>query len=132
MTLQKNLCKTPLSKGPKFGFQDQISLNAGQMYCRVLQGEHAAILLTFSKLQFVIKIFVWSNFEWPFYTDFTVYCQKRLQQCSPFITLCLGPMGMDSGISELCFKGKILQRNYRKMTISWLFFSRTQYTWTGN
>ena len=38
----------------------------------MLQGEHSAILLTFIKLPFVIKIFVMSIFEWPFYTGFTV------------------------------------------------------------
>ena len=37
------------------------------------KGEHSAILLTFIKLPFVIKIFVLSIFEWPFYTGFTVY-----------------------------------------------------------
>ena len=37
-----------------------------------LQGEHSAILLTFIKLPFVIKLFVLSIFEWPFYTSFTV------------------------------------------------------------
>ena len=41
---------------------------AGQKYCRMLQGEHSAILLTFIKLPFVIKTFVLSIFEWPFYT----------------------------------------------------------------
>ena len=35
--------------------------------------EHSAILLTFIKLPFVIKIFVLSIFEWPFYTGFTVF-----------------------------------------------------------
>ena len=34
--------------------------------------EHSAILLTAIKLSFVIKIFVLSIFEWPFYTGFTV------------------------------------------------------------
>ena len=34
--------------------------------------EHSAILLTFIKLPFVIKIFVVSIFEWPFYAAFTV------------------------------------------------------------
>ena len=34
--------------------------NAGQMYCRMLQGEHSAILSTFIKLSFVIQIFVLS------------------------------------------------------------------------
>ena len=60
-------------KRPKIGFQDQLSLNAGQKYCRMLQGEHSAILSTFIELPFVIKIFVLSIFEWPFYTDFTVW-----------------------------------------------------------
>ena len=60
------LVKRPLSKRPKNGFQDQLSLNAGQKYCRMLQREHSAILSTFIKLLFVI------NFEWPFYTGFTV------------------------------------------------------------
>ena len=36
------------------------------------KGEHSAILLTFIKLPFVIKIFVLSIFELPFYTGFTV------------------------------------------------------------
>ena len=56
----------------KIGFQGQLSLNAGQKYCRTLQGEHSAILSTFIKLPFVIKIFVLSIFEWLFYTGFTV------------------------------------------------------------
>ena len=30
-------------------------------------------------------------------------------------------LGMDRVISELCHKEKNLQRNYRKMTISWTF-----------
>ena len=48
---------------PKIGFQDRLSLNAGQKYCRMLQGEHSAILSTFIKLPFVIKIFVLFSFE---------------------------------------------------------------------
>ena len=38
----------------------------------MLQWEHSAILSTSIKLPFVIKIFVLSSFEWPFYTGFTV------------------------------------------------------------
>ena len=34
--------------------------------------EHSAILSTFIKLPVVIKTFVLSVFEWPFYTGFTV------------------------------------------------------------
>ena len=49
--------------------------NAGQKYCRMLQGEHSAILSAFIKLPFVIKILVLSIFERPFYTGFTVYAR---------------------------------------------------------
>ena len=45
--------------------------NAGQKYCRMLPLEHSAILSTFIKLPFVIKIFVLSIFEWPLKTGFT-------------------------------------------------------------
>ena len=38
----------------------------------IAEVEHSAILLTFIKLQIVIKIFVISIFEWLFYTGFTV------------------------------------------------------------
>ena len=30
-----------------------------------------------------------------------------------FIRLCLGSMGMEGVVSELCYKSTILQRNYR-------------------
>ena len=33
--------------------------------------------------------------------------------------LCLGSIGMNLDISQLCYKGTILQRNYRKMTMNW-------------
>ena len=63
----KTCLKRPLKK------EDQLSLNVGQKYCRMLQGEHSAILLIFIKLlPFVIKIFVLSFFEWLLKTCFTV------------------------------------------------------------
>ena len=52
----KTCPKQPLKK------EDQLSLKAGQKYCRMLQGEHSAILLTFITLPFVIKFFVLSFF----------------------------------------------------------------------
>ena len=42
----------------------------------MLQWEHSAILPTFIKLPFVIKIFVLSIFEWPLKTGFTVVEEK--------------------------------------------------------
>ena len=68
----KTCLKRPISKQQKIGFQDQLSLNAGQKYCIMLQGEHSAILSTSIKLQFAIKIFVLSIFEWPLKTGLTV------------------------------------------------------------
>ena len=56
------------SQRQKIGFQDQLSLNAGQKYCRML----SAILLTCIQLPVIVKTFVLSIFEWPFYTGFTV------------------------------------------------------------
>ena len=43
-TYSKTCVKRPLSKRPKFGFQDQLLLNVGQKYCRMLQGDHSEIL----------------------------------------------------------------------------------------
>ena len=63
LTYSKTCLKQPLKKKTKLGFQDRLSLNAGQKYCRMLQGEHSAILWTFIKLPFVIYIFVLSFFE---------------------------------------------------------------------
>ena len=68
-------------KRPKIDFQDQLSLNAGQKYCRMLQGEHSAIRLTFNKLPSVIKIFVLFIFEWPPKTGFTVKHVYIMQYC---------------------------------------------------
>ena len=65
----KTCVKRPLSKRPKFGFQDQLSLNAGQKYCRMLQGEHSAILSTFINLPFVI-----------FYLCFVYFLSGRFTQ----------------------------------------------------
>ena len=48
---------------PEIGFQDRLSLNVGQKYCRMLL-EHSAILLAVIKLSFVFKTFVLSIFEW--------------------------------------------------------------------
>ena len=71
--IQSNLSKTATLKKTKIVFQDQLSLNAGQKYCIMLQGEHSAILSIFIKLPSVIKIFVLSIFEWAHKTGFTVF-----------------------------------------------------------
>ena len=52
------LCSKTLSlnskRTPKIGFQYQLPLNTGKKYCRMLQGEHSAILSTFIRLPFSI------------------------------------------------------------------------------
>ena len=85
MIYSKTCVNLPLSNRSKIGFQNQLSFNAGQKYCRMLPLEHSAILLSFIKLPFVIKIFVLSIFEWPFYTGFIVYTNLIyiLQTMSP-------------------------------------------------
>ena len=45
--VSKTCVKRSLYKRPQNGFQDQLSLNAGQKYCRLVQGEHTVILSTF-------------------------------------------------------------------------------------
>ena len=69
----KTCFKGPLKKNTKISFQDQLSFNAGQKYCRMLPLEHSAILLTFIKLPFVIKTFVLSIFKWPLQPGLTVH-----------------------------------------------------------
>ena len=53
--LGENCTVKPLKKKTKIDFQDQLSLNAGQKYCKMLQREHSAILSTSIKLPSVIK-----------------------------------------------------------------------------
>ena len=53
MYLLFNLSKVATKKKTKIGFQDLLLHNAGEKYCRMLQGERSAILSTFIKLSFV-------------------------------------------------------------------------------
>ena len=73
----KTCLKRPLSKIPPMGFQDQLLLNAGQKYCRLLQGEHSAIISTCIELPQGFKTFVLSILEWLLKTGFTV--SKKIQ-----------------------------------------------------
>ena len=52
----------------KIGFHYRLSFKAGQKYCRMLQGEHSAILSTFIKLPFSIT------------TLFCLFLSGRLRQ----------------------------------------------------
>ena len=74
----------PLSKRPETGFQDQLSLNAGRKYCRMLPLEHSAILLTFIKLPFVIKIFVIA----PLWVIFHSVIPSIIPSVGPSLSVC--------------------------------------------
>ena len=82
LSYSKTCVKRPLSKRPKIGFQDQLSLNAGQKYCRMLPLEHSAILLTFIKLPFVIRIFVLSNLSGHF-TQVLLHLKEKKDGVQP-------------------------------------------------
>ena len=62
----KTCVKRPLSKRLKIGFQDQLPLNAGG------GGGGGGGILQYFRPSLIIKIFVLSIFEWPFYMGFTV------------------------------------------------------------
>ena len=60
------------SKGrPKIGFQDRLSLNAGQKYCRMLQESILQYFRPSLSYHLSLRPFL-SIFEWPLKTGFTV------------------------------------------------------------
>ena len=73
-TYRKNLCKTAtLKKNTNWFSRPNYRLMQDKSIAECSNGEHSAILSTFIKLPFVIKIFVLPIFERPFYTGLTVY-----------------------------------------------------------
>ena len=77
-TQSRSTVKPVNQKEDQNSFQVRLFLNAGLKHCRMLQGEHSAILLTFVKLPFVIRIFVLFIFEWSLETGFTVHVHVHL------------------------------------------------------
>ena len=59
------------NRRPKIGFQDQLLVNAGQKYCRMLLESILQYFRPFIKLPFVFKTFL-SILEWPLKTCITV------------------------------------------------------------
>ena len=88
----------------------------------MLQWEYSALLSAFIKLPFVIKTFVLSIFEWPFYTGFTVFRNKQKMKINrkssmDNILLTLDNRNSDKSKSQL--KLKILSFSYflKKYTV---------------
>ena len=63
----KTCVKRPFSKRTKIGFQDQLSLNAGQKHCRIQQYFRPSLSYHLS-----LRTLFLSIFESQFYTGFTV------------------------------------------------------------
>ena len=68
----------------------------------MLQREHSAILSTFIKLTFFIKIFVLSIFKWPLKTGLTVQTLLKLSNMSLIQS--------KSNIKERCLKNCIVEK----------------------
>ena len=109
--IQLNLC---LKATLKICFQDQLSLNAGQKYCRMLQVEHSAILSTFIKLPIVIKIFVCLFFSGCF-TQVSLHTHYKLTMSHwLMMSYCdrwMSVVRRQLSVINNCFKGHLL--NYR-------------------
>ena len=75
MSLQQNLCKMGTLKGSKIVFLDQLSLNAGHKYCRMLQG---GILQYFwPSLSYRLSLkFLFCLFFSGFFTQVLLYFKK--------------------------------------------------------
>ena len=84
----------------------------------MLKREHSAILSTFIKLPFVIKIFVLSIFEWPFYTGFTVfflYISEKESLPSRGIPRSNSESGLFSKLRNFCFSKSPTQEHIPRL-----------------
>ena len=115
----KACLKRPLKKKTKNCFKDRLSLNAGQKYCRMLQGEHSAILSIFIKLLSVIKIFVLSRFERPLKTGFTVCEIKDTKKSDQHLTAHQTLIPISYACIECSGKSVLTHR------LVWVFAART-------
>ena len=66
-------------KYQKLVFKTNYPLMQVKSIAECSKGAFSAIFSTFIKLPFVIKIFVLSIFEWPFYTGFTIVPSNIVQ-----------------------------------------------------
>ena len=69
----KTCLKWPLKKKTKHWFQDQLSLNAGQKFCRMLQKSILQYFRHSLSYNMFLRPLFFSIFEWPLKTGFTVH-----------------------------------------------------------
>ena len=83
----------------KIGFQDQLLLNAGQKYCRMLQTEHSAILSTFIKLPLFCH-FVLLQHLFTIASAMVIYVSKLPWACVRFEPVLLASCGNGPGVNS--------------------------------
>ena len=81
---------------PKIGFQYRVSLNVGQKYYRMLQGEYSARLSTSIKLPFSIK------------TKFCLFISGRLRQVLLYFTSHFSKCSKMSNTQLIFFSNKMV------------------------
>ena len=72
LNYSRTCLKRPLKKKTKIGFLDQVSLNAGQKYCRMLQERILQYFRPSLSYHLSLRPFVLSFSGWPLRTGFTV------------------------------------------------------------
>ena len=96
-----NLCKTAILEKTENWFS-----NTNYRLMQVKKIAESAILSTCIKLPFVIKIFVLSIFEWPFYTGFTVLTMLWVGLLSVLVVI-LACFFFRTNLSTKLFAGQI-------------------------
>ena len=100
---------------PKIGFQYQLSLNAGQKYCRMLPLEHSAILSTFIKKPFTTKTFGF----------FLSIFKLLLKICFTVQVLLRGPrQGLESLGLDILYQGKSCIHRGSNMSARFIEFNK--------
>ena len=101
----KTCLKRLLKKKTKISFQDRLSLNAGQKYCRMLQDSILQYFRSALSYHLVFKICVLSFFECPLKTGFTVVGYFTLNSYTMYNGPSLVYLIKPEGRIHLCIKG---------------------------
>ena len=126
----KTCPKRPLSKRP---IQDQLSLNEGQKYCRMLQREHSAILLTFIKLPSVIKTFVVVFFSGNFLAHQIVISGNLAWDRKSYLTHAILPrLSHEAVVHWLYWNSRIWSSSDIILMFKWCHHNMSQLSSFGN
>ena len=106
----KACVKQPLSKWPKNGFQDQLSLNAGWKYCRMLPWSILQYFWPALSYHLSVRFLFLAIFEWPFYCKISTKISQHFRDLvlipyvlNPILTLhtqlCNGARNLRFGLN---------------------------------